>query len=278
MLSLKTKYWFYEKANKLVCMIFRDDVYIRNVVKKPRNITERNTEINLDDDIGAENYLKLTRDERDQQENCVWIVTLWISSFFSLLFNFIYVHFLQEFMQNTVGMVITTTDRLGFDMHILRNLYLALFDNRIQKGIYSSSMFRDLLLLTIIVIPLFVLGLKFWTAPIYSAYASKSNSIVAPLAMFPIFASKHIDLTMMGIIVLLMNAYVFWYHTDPPEDFLPNRNRYSKYRTKSSFNKRNDDSSDDDRRFTSKIDYSSVKDFGLKALSVGVPVPHMFAN
>jgi hypothetical protein len=69
------------------------------------------------------------------------------------------------------------------------------------------------------VIPMFVLGLKFWTAPIYSAYASKANATLAPLALIPIFFSYHMDVRVMGVVVLMMNAYVFWYHVDPPEEY-----------------------------------------------------------
>jgi hypothetical protein len=197
--------------------------------------------------------MKLTRDENEQQENCVWIVTLLLSSFFSLLTNFLYVHFLQEFMSETIGLFIITTDKLGFDMHILRNLYLALFDTRVQRGIFYYSTVKDSILLVFIVIPMFILGLKFWTAPIYSAYASKSNAIVAPLAMLPIFAGNHLDLTLMGVIVFCMNAYVFYYHCDPPEEFLPNRSRYTRYRGRHSAMNKGSESSDDDRRYESKI-------------------------
>jgi hypothetical protein len=66
MLSLKTKYWFYEKANKFVCLIFRSDDYVKNVIKKPKHLQDHNSEISLDDEIKVENLITLTRDEREQ--------------------------------------------------------------------------------------------------------------------------------------------------------------------------------------------------------------------
>lgn len=78
---------------------------------------------------------------------------------------------------------------------------------------------------------MFILGLKFWTAPIYSAYASKMNTFSVPFAMIPMFFSNHIDLSLMSGIVMIMNAYVFWYHVDPPEEFRVTNKRYTKYRS-----------------------------------------------
>ena len=38
MLSLKTKYWFYERANDLVCKFYRNDKEAKNYVKKQKDM------------------------------------------------------------------------------------------------------------------------------------------------------------------------------------------------------------------------------------------------
>lgn len=94
MLNLKTKYWFYERANDFVCLFFRRNAFAKNVVKRPKNLQEYNQTINLGEDIPADTQINMTRDEWEQQENCIWITVFWMSSFLALLINFMYVNFL----------------------------------------------------------------------------------------------------------------------------------------------------------------------------------------
>ena len=65
---------------------------------------------------------------------------------------------------------------------------------------------------------MFIIGLKFWTSPVYLRYDSKINSLCAPFAIIVLFLGKHIDLKIMSVLVFLMNFYVFWYHSDPSYD------------------------------------------------------------
>lgn len=37
-LNLRTKYWFYEKSNRFVCKIWKDDPEARNYIKRPKNM------------------------------------------------------------------------------------------------------------------------------------------------------------------------------------------------------------------------------------------------
>jgi hypothetical protein len=67
-----------------------------------------------------------------------------------------------------------------------------------------------------IIIPLFILGLRFWTAPVYINYRRKENSILAILALLPIMYSNDWEVRLLGMLVGWMNIYVFWYHVDPP--------------------------------------------------------------
>jgi len=38
MLNIRTKYWFYETCNKLVCLIFKNDPEAKNHIKKPKDL------------------------------------------------------------------------------------------------------------------------------------------------------------------------------------------------------------------------------------------------
>ena len=65
---------------------------------------------------------------------------------------------------------------------------------------------------------MFILGLRFWTAPVYLKYNSKANATSAPLAIPVVFFGYHSDIKLMGALVFAMNFYVFWYHVDPVYD------------------------------------------------------------
>jgi len=66
MLNLRTKYWFYEKANKLVCLIWPDDPEAVNIVKKARGLQVQE-EVNLSDLTEEPEIvdIRLSSDEKD---------------------------------------------------------------------------------------------------------------------------------------------------------------------------------------------------------------------
>ena len=63
--------------------------------------------------------------------------------------------------------------------------------------------------------PLFLISLRYWTAPVYICYNSKLSSFMAPFAAIPFFYCSHWDLKILSIIVFMMNFSAFWYHMDP---------------------------------------------------------------
>ena len=103
---------------------------------------------------------------------------------------------------------------IGIDTHFIRFLHLAIFEDRPHR--LAKSVWLDCFLILFGVIPAFVIGLRFWTAPSYLKYSLKINSLVAPFTLLIIFCANHVDVVCMGGTVLLMNIYVFWYHVDPP--------------------------------------------------------------
>lgn len=112
-------------------------------------------------------------------------------------------------------MIIRFFDSLSIEVHFLRYLYLALFESR-PKSLINHNVYVDCTLLVFLVIPMFILSLRFWTAPVYLNYRLKYNSFAAPFALIVCFAGNHTDVILLGVLVGFMNFYVFWYHIDPP--------------------------------------------------------------
>mmetsp|Transcript_1301 Transcript_1301/g.1624 ORF Transcript_1301/g.1624 Transcript_1301/m.1624 type:complete len:112 (+) Transcript_1301:2206-2541(+) len=78
------------------------------------------------------------------------------------------------------------------------------------------AVLKDCLMIVFIITPMFVAGLRFWTAPAYLNYRRKFNSFLVPFAMVPLHLGTSWDVFLLGLLVAWMNFYVFWYHTDPP--------------------------------------------------------------
>ena len=119
-------------------------------------------------------------------------------------------------------LIVKLSDKVGVDLHFIRYLVLALFDSRV-KNINEIINKFDLFCLFFIIIPMFIIGLRFWTAPVYLKYNSKINSLITPIALPVIFYGKHSDIKMLGFLVMIMNFYVFWYHADPSYDEYDNK-------------------------------------------------------
>ena len=115
--------------------------------------------------------------------------------------------------------MIKLTDAIGLDMHFIRFFHLALFDSRPTPIVVDFTIIKDTLMIFLIIIPLFVIGLRFWTAPAYLAYTLQINSFIAPITLPVMFYCSHFDVLFLGMLVTLMNVYVFWYHVDPPVFF-----------------------------------------------------------
>lgn len=92
MLNLKTKYWFYEKTNRVVLFFFRHDPEAKNYVQKPKELRDDKS-VNIED---APADIYLSNEEQADQENAAFALVVYLSLFFSLAFNYLYSLFLQE--------------------------------------------------------------------------------------------------------------------------------------------------------------------------------------
>lgn len=113
---------------------------------------------------------------------------------------------------------------VGIDLHFMRYLYLALFDSRKASTVLTHSVMVDLAVLVFAIVPAFILGLRFVTAPVYINYRLKINGTVVPLLVPLCYLVTHWDILFLLLLVIWMNFYVFWYHVDPPENIYQTTN------------------------------------------------------
>ena len=90
---------------------------------------------------------------------------------------------------------------------------------------HSPQIMRDVAFIFLIIIPMFITGMRFMTAPVYLNYSCKLTAFVTPLAALPVFWAHHFDVMLLGILVFIMNFYAFWYHVDPPKNLYQMANK-----------------------------------------------------
>ena len=129
----------------------------------------------------------------------------------------------------TSNCLIVVADKLRIEAHFLRYLHLAIFDHRPSHFKFDINTTVDLAFLVLIVTPLFVIGMRFFTAPVYLDYTRRLNSIVAMFALPVILFGFHMDIKFLGVIVFIMNACAFYYHMDPPQNVIDSKNYRSKF-------------------------------------------------
>ena len=182
MLSMRVKLWIYEKANDFIVLIMPWDKEAKNHIVKPPEYEYTKKKWSFMD--STEIYL--TKEETDSQEACVYSTIGFLSLYFGLSFNYLWSVFGNELVHDVCNLLIRVADSTGLvDLHFLRYLYLTLFPER--PATIRLAEIEDVLLLFIVLTPLFVIGLRYMTAPVYLNYRWKLNSHLAPLAFIPLF-------------------------------------------------------------------------------------------
>lgn len=105
---------------------------------------------------------------------------------------------------------IKLADTIGFEVHFIRLLYFTVFDVDLHdrhhyESLYSPDLLLDLSFLLFIIIPLFVLALRYLTHPqaTIGPFKSKWNALLAPLGVIPLFFFKDWDILFLSILVLV---------------------------------------------------------------------------
>lgn len=163
---------------------------------------------------------KLSRTESEAFSWTVYITIVFMTLFYGFLFNYFFSMYLQDFMTSIYNATVKSADVLGVDAHFIRLIILVLFEERDSMRHYTplNSILKDMLMIFFIIVPMFIIGMRFWTAPTYLKYDLKINAMVAPFGIFPAFFSYHDDIKALGAVVMIMNMYVFYHHLDPPYD------------------------------------------------------------
>ena len=73
-------------------------------------------------------------------------------------------------------------------------------------------------MLFFIILPLFYGAMHFYCAPFRRRYTGKSQVLVCPIALVPLFYWQNIDICFLAALVLLMNMYIAWYHIDNADE------------------------------------------------------------
>lgn len=120
---------------------------------------------------------------------------------------------MTDFCETTIKLF----DLMQIEVHYMRYLYLAIFENR-QTEILTHNVVVDCLILVIVLLPCFIIALRFWTAPVYLNFRSKINSYSVLLSFPLVYFASHPDITFSLMLVSWMNAYALWYHCDPPSN------------------------------------------------------------
>ena len=101
---MRTKIWFYEKANKIMAQIwlriFKEDFEAVNVIKKSKEMRYQDSKSmgGSLDQSDVEFKMKLSRNEEETFGWTVWITVVFITLFFGFLFNYIFSMYLQDIM------------------------------------------------------------------------------------------------------------------------------------------------------------------------------------
>lgn len=120
-------------------------------------------------------------------------------------------------------MIIKLFDKFKIEVHFIRLFYFTIFDTKIaDQGVFEEDIFRyeivmDACLLIFIILPLFVIMLRYLTSPIDLIYTSRLNTLLLPLCIIPLFLFSHYDILFLDILALLCNLLVTWKLLDPDD-------------------------------------------------------------
>lgn len=206
-LSLKAKYYVYERTNDAVVALFFWDQEAKNHVVKPIELCYERKELSS----AEEHEIILNKDEQTSQESAVFATMVYLGLYFTLTINYILSVFGQEIIVDTCAVLIRAADKSGIaDLHFLRYLHLSLFSTRPHAiTIYEIE---DILMLAFIITPLFILAMRYWTAPSYLNYRLRANALALPLAVLPMLWGHHRDINILALAVGFMNYSAFWGH------------------------------------------------------------------
>ena len=96
----------------------------------------------------------------------------YLGAFFAMLFNYLLTLYLGQLLAVLSEWSIRAFDRIGLEVHFIRLIYATVFDVDLHERYHYPSpwndwsLFLDLIFLVAIIIPLFVLSVRYLTHPV----------------------------------------------------------------------------------------------------------------
>lgn len=113
---------------------------------------------------------------RDIQNISVNMTVFYIGLFFAVLFNYVYTMYLARLTEFICEGTVKIFDKIGFEVHFVRLIYYTIFDQSTQDPLNQSAtvFYQSLLIdhfhLLVIIIPMFILSIKYLTASSIEPY------------------------------------------------------------------------------------------------------------
>lgn len=107
------------------------------------------------------------------QRGCINYSVFYLGLFFAILFNYILTLYMGALMAYGSELAIRLFDKIGVEVHFIRLIYNTVFDVDLHERFHYPSPFTDLSLvldlvfLLIIILPLFVMSMRYLTYPVY---------------------------------------------------------------------------------------------------------------
>jgi len=148
---------------------------------------------------------------------------LYSALFGSVWMNYWYTSFLQSGMSFLSQAIIGLSDRVGIEVHFVRFVNHAIFDtnvsiNRVKdmatdpyKFFSDPEIIIDAIWMFLVILPSFILMLRFLSYPPDKRYTSKLNCLIAPICLLPLFRFNSWDVCYLSVISAIGNFYCFYY-------------------------------------------------------------------
>ena len=117
-------------------------------------------------------YNKYAELRASQKAYSINYTVFYLGAFFAMLFNYLLTLYLGQLLAVLSEWSIRAFDRVGLEVHFIRLIYATVFDVDLHERYHYPSpwndwsLFLDLIFLVAIIIPLFVLSVRYLTHPV----------------------------------------------------------------------------------------------------------------
>jgi hypothetical protein len=175
---------------------------------------------------GRFKYNKYAELRASQKSYSINYTVFYLGAFFAILFNYLLTLYLGQLLAVLSEWSIRGFDRIGVEVHFIRLIYSTVFDVDLHERYHYPSpwndwsLFLDLIFLVAIIMPLFLLSVRYLTHPVIDGpYTNRINALVAPIGLIPIFFFTDYDILFMSLLVCTQNFWVAWRQLDGDDSY-----------------------------------------------------------